>query len=207
MPAEMPRRPGAPAPPTVHAPSGMRLDETGLKPLHVLQEGAREQIKTLAERIALSHTGTLHRLNRLEDSGAILRYMADIDEGIFGTWPFYGVQITLTQAGRANRSRLEAAIMAAAEITELAELVGVFDLTLRVALQNPADWTQLQTKLDPSADLIQTAHLHPLRRVMKQMSPTPAVHSVHGVSMRGQTHVSLHSKCGLRRAEVFGRLA
>jgi DNA-binding Lrp family transcriptional regulator len=173
MPAEVPRRQGAPARPTVYAPSGMRLDETDLKLLRVLQEGAREPIKTLAERIALSHTGTLHRLNRLEDSGAILRYMADIDEGIFGTWPFYGVQIALTQAGRANRSRLEAAIKAAPEITEASELVGVFDLALRVALQKPADWTQLQAQLDPSADLIQTAHLHPLGRVIKQMSPHP----------------------------------
>ncbi|MCZ8209960.1 MAG: Lrp/AsnC family transcriptional regulator, partial [Aquidulcibacter sp.] len=66
MSAETPRRPGAPARPSVYAPSGMRLDETDLKLLRVLQEGAREPIKTLAERIALSHNGTLHRLKRLE---------------------------------------------------------------------------------------------------------------------------------------------
>lgn len=151
----------------------MRLDETDLKLLRVLQEGAREPIKSLAERIALSHTGTLHRLNRLEDSGAIRRYRADIDESIFGTWPFYFVQIALTQAGRANRGRLEAAINAAPEITGAAELVGVFDLTMRVALQKPADWTGLQAQLDPFADLIQTAHLHPLGRVIKHVSPHP----------------------------------
>ncbi|MCE2889537.1 MAG: Lrp/AsnC family transcriptional regulator [Hyphomonadaceae bacterium] len=173
MSAETPRRPGAPARPSVYAPSGMRLDETDLKLLRVLQEGAREPIKTLAERIALSHNGTLHRLKRLEDSRAILRYMADVDESIFGTWPFYWVQIALTQYGRANRSRLEAAIHAAPEITQASELVGVLDLQLRVALQKPADWTQLQTKLDPSADLIQTAHLHPVGRAIKQVSPHP----------------------------------
>ncbi len=173
MSAETPRRPRAPAWPSVFAPSGMRLDDTDLKLLRVLQEGAREPIKTLAERIALSHNGTLHRLNRLEDSGAILRYMADINEDIFGTWPFYWVQIALTQNGRANRSRLEAAINAAPEITQASELVGVFDLKLRVALQKPADWTQLQAQLDPSADLIQTAHLHPIGRVIKQARPHP----------------------------------
>lgn len=151
----------------------MRLDETDLKLLRVLQEGAREPIKTLAERIALSHNGTLHRLNRLEASGAILRYRADIDESIFGTWPFYSVQIALTQAGRANRSRLEAAIIAAPEITQASGLVGALDLKLRVALQKPADWTALQAQLDPSADLIQTAHLHPLGRVIKHASPHP----------------------------------
>jgi len=80
--------------------------KTDLKLLRVVQEGARQPIRTLAERIALSHKGTLHRLNRLEDSGAILRYMADIDEGIFGTWPFYWVQVALIQSGRANRRRL-----------------------------------------------------------------------------------------------------
>lgn len=173
MPAETPRRSGAPARPPVYAPSGMRLDETDLKLLRVVQEGAREPIRALAERIALSHNGTLHRLNRLEDSGAILRYMADIDEGIFGNWPFYWVQIALTQVGRANRGRLEAAISAAPEITHAAELVGVFDLMLRVALQKPADWTLLLAQLDPSADLIQTAHLHPNGRLIKQVSPHP----------------------------------
>lgn len=173
MPTDTPHRSNARARPSVYAPSGMRLDETDLKLLRVLQEGAREPIKTLAERIALSHNGTLHRLNRIEDSGAILRYMADIDEGIFGTWPFYWVQISLTQNGRANRSRLEAAINAAPEITQASELVGVFDLKLRVALQKPADWTQLQAQLDPSADLIQTAHLHPIGRVIKQVCPHP----------------------------------
>lgn len=171
MPAEMPRRSGAPARPPVHAPSGMQLDENDLKLLHLLQESAREPIRTLDERIAPQHNSTLHRINRLEDSGAILRYMADIEEGIFGTWLFYGVQIALTQADRANSSRLEAAIKAAPEITEAAEPVGVFDWTVRITLQKPADWAQLQTNIDPSTDFIQTAHLHPLGRVKKQMSP------------------------------------
>ena len=84
----------------------MRLGETDLKLLRVVQEGAREPIRTLAERIALSHNGTLNRFNRLEDSRAILRYMADIDEDIFGNWPFYWVQVALTQSGRANLGRL-----------------------------------------------------------------------------------------------------
>jgi hypothetical protein len=74
---------------------------------------------------------------------------------------------------RANRGRLEAAISAAPEITQAAELVGVFDLMLRVALQKPADWTALQAQLDPSADLIQTAHLHPIGRLIKQVTPHP----------------------------------
>ena len=170
---ENPRRTAVAARPTVYAPSGFRLDDTDLKLLRALQEGAREPVKTLAARIAMSHNGTLHRLNRLEDSGAILRYTADVDESIFGNWPFYCVQIALTQYGRANRGRLEAAINAAPEITYASELVGVFDLNLRVALQKPADWSQLQTQLDPSADFILTAHLHPIGRVIKQVSPPP----------------------------------
>ena len=173
MPAETPRRQGAPARPAVYAPSGMRLDHIDLKLLRLLQEGAREPIRTLAERVALSHNGTLNRLNRLEDSGAILRYMADIDEGMFDTWPYYWVALALTPAGRAGRSRLEAAINAAPEITQASELIGVFDLLLRAALQKPADWAYLQSRLDPSADLIQTAHLYPDRRVIKPVRPHP----------------------------------
>ena len=173
MPIETPRRTIAPAQPAVFAPSGMRLDDTDLRILRALQEGAREPIRTLSGRVALSHNGTLHRLNRLEDSGAIRRYRADIDESIFGTWPFYSVQIALTQTGRANRCRFNAAVNAAAEITDAHELVGMFDLILKVALRQPADWTSVQAQLDPSAELIQTAHLHPIGRVIKYASPHP----------------------------------
>jgi len=49
----------------------------------------------------------------------------------------------------------------------------VFDLMLRVALQKPADWTPLQAQLDPSADLIQTAHIHSIGGLIKQESPHP----------------------------------
>ncbi len=173
MQSEPPRRSRAPAQPAVYAPSGLRLDETDLRLLRVLQEGAREPIKTLAERIALSHNSTLHRLNRLEDSGAILRYRADIDESIFGTWAFYAVHIVLTPLGRANLGRLKALIVAAPEITEASGLVGEWDLALRVALQKPADWMALQADLDPSADLIHAAHLHPYAPLIKHATPHP----------------------------------
>ena len=70
----------------LYAPSGARLDTIDLKILRLLQTGARDSIQDIAQRIQLSHSGTLHRLRRLEESGAVLRYMAELDESIFQSW-------------------------------------------------------------------------------------------------------------------------
>lgn len=56
----------------LYAPSGARLDGIDLKILRLLQTGARASIQDIARRIELSHSGTLHRLRRLEESGAVV---------------------------------------------------------------------------------------------------------------------------------------
>jgi len=159
--------------PPLYAPSGARLDTTDLKILRLLQTGARDSIQAIAERIQLSHSGTLHRLRRLEESGAVLRYMAELDEAIFGDWPVTWIDIALARHHGDARGRLEQAIAEAPEVMEAIECVGEFDLALKVALRHAADWPALKAALDPQAEFIDRARLRPVARVIKRSIPHP----------------------------------
>ena len=159
--------------PTLYAPSGARLDATDLKILRLLQTGARDSIQAIAERIQLSHSGTLHRVRRLEESGAVLRYMAELDEAIFGDWPVTWIDIALARHNGNARGRFEQAIAEAPEIMEAIECVGEFDLSLKAALRHAAEWPALRSTLDPQAEFIDRARLRPVARVVKRTIPHP----------------------------------
>jgi DNA-binding Lrp family transcriptional regulator len=157
----------------LYAPSGARLDSTDLKILHLLQTGARDSIQDIAQRIQLSHSGTLHRLRRLEESGAVLRYMAELDESIFQSWPVCWIDIALTRHRSDARQRFERAIAETAVVMEATEFVGEFDLSLKAALRSPCDWPYLKASLDPDAEFIERAQLRPVARVIKRAIPHP----------------------------------
>jgi DNA-binding Lrp family transcriptional regulator len=158
---------------TLYTPSGARLDMTDLKILRLLQTGARDSIQDIAQRIQLSHSGTLHRLRRLEESGAVLRYMAELDESIFQSWPVYWIDIALTRHRSDARQRFEHAISDAPLVMEATEFVGEFDLSLKAALRNPGDWPALKAALDPGAEFIERSQLRPVARVIKRAIPHP----------------------------------
>ena len=158
---------------TLYTPSGTRLDTTDLKILRLLQTGARNSIQDIAQRIQLSHSGALHRLRRLEESGAVLRYMAELDESIFQSWPVCWIDIVLTRHRSDARLRFERAIADAPVVMEAIEFVGEFDLSLKAALRSPGDWTALKASLDPDAEFIERAQLRPVARVIKRAIPHP----------------------------------
>ncbi|MEX1251957.1 MAG: Lrp/AsnC family transcriptional regulator [Hyphomonas sp.] len=159
--------------PALYAPSGARLDATDLKILRLLQTGARESIQAIAERIQLSHSGTLHRLRRLEESGAVLRYMAELDESIFEAWPIFWIDIAFTRHRADERGRFDKAVADAPEVMEAIEFIGEFDLILKAALRNAAHWPALKASIDPGAEFIDRAQLRPVARIVKRAVPHP----------------------------------
>ncbi len=158
---------------TLYEPSGMRLDETGHAILRLLQTDARIIVQAIADEIELSHSGALGRVKRLEESGAIRRHVAEIDETVFEAWPMLFVEIVLTPAARVARGDLDAAIAAAPEIIEGVEIVGKCDLLLKVALPAPVYWASLQRRLDPTAVLIDKTRLRVMGRTIKQAGVHP----------------------------------
>lgn len=157
----------------IFAPSGARLDETDVAILFLLQRDARVTIQKIADFVGLSHSGALARLRRLDESGAVLRHVAELDESLFDAWTTFLVEIELTPAGRAARSEIEKTIRAAPEILDATELIAEGDLLLKVSLPAPALWATLRQKIDPKSLFIEKARLRLLGRSLKRGAPHP----------------------------------
>jgi DNA-binding Lrp family transcriptional regulator len=158
---------------TLFAPSGLRLDETDIAILRLLQADARISVQTIANEIGLSHSSALGRVNRLWGSGAIVRFVAEIDEAVLEAWPMLLVELVLTPVGRLAREDLDAEIRTAPEVLEAIEIVGECDLLLKVALPLPAHWGSLRRRIDPTAALIDTSRPRMLGRTVKRPSVHP----------------------------------
>jgi DNA-binding Lrp family transcriptional regulator len=171
-----PTDPGDSKPASSHSRSWLepRLDEIDRKILKRLQIGAHESIASIAEYIHLSRTGTDARIQKLELSGVILRYMAELDESHFTPWCVYDIDVLLTARGRRDRSDVDAALIRVPEILEAKDTIGEFDLRLEVALRSPADWRGLIFKFDPYSDLVERAQPPlPIGATRKRRAPHP----------------------------------
>jgi DNA-binding Lrp family transcriptional regulator len=151
----------------------MRLDDTDLAILRLLQVDARITVQAIADQIGLSHSGALSRVNCLHDSGAVVRRIAEVDETVFETWTRLFVEIVLTSAGRVARAELDVAIRNTREIIEAVEVVGKCDLLLITALPGPVHWALLQNRFDPAATLIDKARPRVIGRTIKRAGPHP----------------------------------
>jgi Lrp/AsnC family transcriptional regulator, leucine-responsive regulatory protein len=65
-------------------PSDQQLDDTNRRLLHELQENARLSIAELGRRVGLSSPAVADRLQRLEASGTITGYHAQVDPRALG---------------------------------------------------------------------------------------------------------------------------
>ena len=57
----------------------MKLDETDIRILNILQENARITNKDIAKKLGLSITPVFERIKKLEKSGYIKKYVALVD--------------------------------------------------------------------------------------------------------------------------------
>ncbi len=125
----------------------MLLDERDRAILRLLQQDGRLTNADLAERVAMSPSACLRRVRALEESGAISRYAALLDEAHTGLPGIAFVLVTLDQQGRAALDRFEAAAVRHPEILECYLLAGAADYMVRVAYADAADFERIHTAI------------------------------------------------------------
>ena len=102
----------------------MDLDAVDVKILRVLAEEARLSAREVSERVGLSQTPVLRRVNRLEEEGYIIGYGARLDETKLGGALSVIVQVTL-------KAQTEEAILAfEREIVKVPEVMTCFLMTV-----------------------------------------------------------------------------
>ena len=113
-------------------PETLDLDRTDLRILEVLQREGRITNAELAERVNLSPSPCLRRLQRLEQSGLIAGYAAHLDPKRVGLGLQAFVRIHLAQHDADAIARFVERVGSWDEVVECHALTGDMDYLLRV---------------------------------------------------------------------------
>jgi Lrp/AsnC family leucine-responsive transcriptional regulator len=125
-----------------HDDSG-QLDELDRKLISAVVRNARQSIVSLADEIGLSKSPTQMRLRRLEKSGHIRGYTAQIDHEKLGLGHIAFVQVSLSDTRTDALLAFNQAVQATPEITQCHMIAGNFDYLLMVRTQNIAEYRRV----------------------------------------------------------------
>jgi Lrp/AsnC family transcriptional regulator, leucine-responsive regulatory protein len=121
----------------------VELDKIDRQLLRMLQADGRLTNADLAQRIGLSASACLRRLQRLEQSGVIAGYAALIDGEAIGRPTTVFIEVTLTGQGSAVLDAFERAVAACPDVLECHLMSGDFDYLLRVAVADMRDYERV----------------------------------------------------------------
>jgi Lrp/AsnC family leucine-responsive transcriptional regulator len=119
------------------------LDRTDLGLLAVLQDEGRISNAELAERVKLSPSACLRRVQRLEREGVIAGYAAEVDPARVGLGLQAFVRVQLAKHDAAAIADFSAKVNAWDEVVACHALTGDMDYLLQVAVEDLAHFSRL----------------------------------------------------------------
>jgi Lrp/AsnC family transcriptional regulator len=108
------------------------LDEADLRLLRAMQENCSRSTAELAERVGMSQPVCWRRLNRLRQSGYIIKETAVLDRKRLGFDAQIYALVKMSSTGRANLAVCAEAIRALPEVVECHVLMGSADFLLKI---------------------------------------------------------------------------
>lgn len=124
------------------------MDSIDRKIVRVLQADGRITLADLAERVGLSPTPCARRLDRLQDSGVITGYAAQVDAEKLGLPVTIFISVELAAQDRGAIDAFERAISRCEEVMECYLMTGSRDILLRVVAADLAAFDAfLETRL------------------------------------------------------------
>ncbi|MCZ7676748.1 MAG: Lrp/AsnC family transcriptional regulator [Roseovarius sp.] len=120
-----------------------RLDRFDRAILRVLAGDGRISITDLARAIGLSKSPTQARLRRLEATGVITGYRAQIDPIRLGQDHVSFVEVRLTDTREAALAAFNAAVLRVPEIEQAYMIAGNFDYLLKIRTHGMADYRRV----------------------------------------------------------------
>ena len=111
-------------------------DRTDQRILQELERDGRLSNTRLAERVGLSPSACLRRVQALEASGVIRGYRARLDRRKLGAGMTVFVAVGLSDHSRDASARFEKGIAAAPEVRECHNVAGAFEYLLRVEVRD-----------------------------------------------------------------------
>ncbi|MFO6464146.1 Lrp/AsnC family transcriptional regulator [Jannaschia sp. KMU-145] len=123
------------------------LDEIDERILHVLSGDGRITNQALADRVGLSPSATLRRVQSLERSGIITGYRARIDGDKLGTGFIAYIAVGLNDHTKRGQEAFEQAIATAPEVRECHNITGAVEYLLRIEARDLAAYKHFHTEV------------------------------------------------------------
>ena len=124
-------------------PSEKRLDRLDIRILAELQKNDRISNIGLAEKVGLSPSPTLKRVKKLEATGYITAYAAQIDLARIGEYVTVFTEFTLNQHYRNNFHEFEKTLTTIPEVIECHLISGGYDYLVKFVVKNIGHYQQL----------------------------------------------------------------
>ncbi len=130
-------------------PSGaaVKLDETDRKILRQLQADATVSFERLAKRVGISKTAVWNRIQRLQQSGVILRQAAIVNGARAGLPEVFFMAVRTAQHDAAWLENFHRAVREMPEIQEAHRLTGDVDYILKVRVPTTAAFDEFYKRL------------------------------------------------------------
>ncbi|TNC52975.1 Lrp/AsnC family transcriptional regulator [Rubellimicrobium rubrum] len=121
------------------------LDSIDQRILRELRRDGRLSNLALSDRVGLSPSATLRRVQELERRGVIQGFRAVLDPHQVGRGYVVYVAVGLSEHGKAAQKTFEAAMQAAPEVVECHNIAGAFEYLLRVEARDLAAYKAFHT--------------------------------------------------------------
>lgn len=123
------------------------LDQTDRRILRELQADGRLSNLALAERVGLSPSACLRRVQALEKAGVIAGYRAVLSPEKMGTGFVAYLAVGLNRHTKASQKAFEQAMEAAAPVVECHNITGTVEYLLRVEAADLAAYKHFHTEV------------------------------------------------------------
>ncbi len=130
-----------------HMQSMSKMDDIARKILRELSHDGRISNLELADRVGLSPSACLRRVQELERSGVITGYRATIDAAKLGLSFLAYVTVGLSTHTKKAQSDFEAAMAGAPEVRECHNITGAIEYLLRIETADLAAYKHFHTEV------------------------------------------------------------
>lgn len=160
-------------------PNNPGLDRIDRKILAVLQRDGRITNQRLSDLVALSPSACLARVKRLERTGVITGYRAQVDPTRLGSCLVVFAELTVSAHDAASTRRIEAALRDMPQAVEAYQVSGNYDFLVRFLVNDMSDWTALADNLTEGDLKIETVRTVAAMRVLKAWNGVPTERGKH----------------------------
>ena len=114
----------------------LKIDETDIRLLAMLQTDSKKTTKEYANDLGLSVTAVYERIKRLEKRGAIIQYVALVDRQKVGRDFTVLCHVKLIQHSKEFLTQFEREVLKLAEVAECYHISGDYDYMLKIHVRD-----------------------------------------------------------------------